>query len=222
MLTYLVLAGIVTLLFFTSQARHSRDPDTRSLHDFYSKTVNAMDKSHAAGPPPIQKIVADHDVDADGDIDDDDTALAREMAARVRQAEQKAKDSAQAKGPNKPETPAEVVGVGSSAGGQTKPAPKPKSDSVPQETEEDLEVKAVLNDILKKSPGTNASSVLLRMSAFADPRLSQSSSSPSRTAPTPSAPKESCSRSTTSSRRPTSSSWTCIPWGRKSKPRSER
>ncbi len=155
-LTYLVLAGVVTLLFFTSQARHSRDPDTRSLHDFYSKTLNAMDRGHAARPPPIQKIVADHDVDADGDVDDDDTALAREMAARMRQAEQKAKDSANAKGPKKPETPEEVVGVGSSAGGQTRPAPKPKSDPEPQETEEteeDLEVKAVLNDILKKSPG---------------------------------------------------------------------
>ncbi|KAG7292181.1 hypothetical protein NEMBOFW57_002216 [Staphylotrichum longicolle] len=150
-LTYLVLAGVVTLLFFTSQARHSRDADTRSLQDFYSKTVNAMGKGHAAAAPG-QHVIADHDVDADGDIDDDDTALAREMAARLRQAEQKAKDNAKAKAPNKPEFPEEVIGVGSSAGGQKKPAPKGKPGSELEETEEDREVKAELNAILKKSP----------------------------------------------------------------------
>ena len=110
-LTYLVLAGIVTLLFFTSHARHARDPDTRSIHDFYSKTVSAMDKSRAI-VAPAQKVVAEHDVDADGDVDDDDSALARQMAERMRQAEQKAKDSANAKSPHKPESPEEVIGVG--------------------------------------------------------------------------------------------------------------
>lgn len=155
-LTYLVLAAIVTLLFFTSQARHSRDADTRSLQDFYSKTVNAMGKGHAAAAPG-QRVIADHDVDADGDIDEDDTVLAREMAARLRQAEQKAKDNAKAKAPNKPESPEEVVGVGSSASGQKKPAPKEKPESEPEETEEDLEVKAELNAILKKSPGMTPS-----------------------------------------------------------------
>jgi hypothetical protein len=151
-ITYLVLAGVVTLLFFTSHARHSLEPDTRSLHDFYSKTVNAMDKSHAAGPP-IQKVVADHDVDADGDIDDDDAALAREMAARMRQAEEKAKDSAKAKSPHKPESPEEVIGVGSSASGQKKTAPKGKAGPETEETEEEHEVETELNAILKKSPG---------------------------------------------------------------------
>lgn len=160
-LTYLVLAGVVTLLFFTSQARHSRDADTRSLQDFYSKTVNAMGKGHAAAAPG-QRVIADHDVDADGDIDDDDTALAREMAARLRQAEQKAKDNAKAKAPNKPEFPEEVIGVGSSAGGQKKPAPKGKPGSELEETEEDREVKAELNAILKKSPSITARAILSR------------------------------------------------------------
>ncbi|KAK4035151.1 thioredoxin-like protein [Parachaetomium inaequale] len=156
-ITYLVLAGIVTLLFL-SQARHSRGSD-QSLQDFRSKTVNAMEKNHEAGRSVAgtggqagQKAIADHDVDADGDIDEDDTLLAKQMADRLRQAEQKAKDNAKAKGPNKPESPQEVVGVGSSASGQKRPAPKDKAETQPAETEEDHEVEGVLNSILKKSP----------------------------------------------------------------------
>ncbi|KAK3901594.1 thioredoxin-like protein [Staphylotrichum tortipilum] len=153
-LTYLVLAAVVTLLFFTSQARHARTPDTRSLHDFYSRTVTAMDKDHAAAAkPPAQKIIADHDVDADGDIDEDDNIMAELMAARLRQAEQKAKDNAKAKGPNKPELPAEVVGVGSSASGQSRTAPKAKdAEPAPAETEEDHAAEEALNTILKTAP----------------------------------------------------------------------
>jgi hypothetical protein len=153
-ITYLVLAGIVTLLFL-SQARHSD-----SLHDFHSKTVNALEKNHDVGRNPDgtagqagQKAIADHDVDADGDVDEDDALLAKQLADRLRQAEQKAKDNANAKGPNKPESPQEVVGVGSSASGQKKPAPKDKAEAQPAETEEDHEVEGVLNSILKKSPG---------------------------------------------------------------------
>ncbi len=152
-LTYLVLAGVVTLLFFTSQARHARTPDTRSLNDFYSRTAAGIDKDHAAAKAPAQKILADHDVDADGDVDEDDSILAEQMAARLRQAEQKAKDNAKAKGPNKPESPAEVIGVGSSASGQSRTAPKVKdSEPAPAETEEDHAVEEALNGILKQAP----------------------------------------------------------------------
>jgi uncharacterized membrane protein YdfJ with MMPL/SSD domain len=152
-ITYLVLAAVVILLYFTSQARHSRNADTRSLQDFYSKTVNAMDKGHGAGTHGGQKAVADHDVDADGDIDEDDAIVAKQMADRLRQAEQKAKDSAQAKGPNKPESPQEVIGVGSSAGGQNRHAQEAKAGTEAEEPEEDHEVDLVLDSILKKSPG---------------------------------------------------------------------
>ena len=104
-LMYLVLAAVVTLLFFTSQARHARDS---SVRDFYSKTVNAMDKEHWAGTGGNggragQKVMADDD------IDEDDALLSKQMAERLRQAEQKAKDIAKAKGPNKPEAPEQVA-----------------------------------------------------------------------------------------------------------------
>ncbi|KAK4127177.1 glutaredoxin [Parathielavia appendiculata] len=151
-ITYLVLAGLVLFLYFTSQARHPRDPHTRSLQEFYSKTVKAMDKSHGAGATGGQKIVANHDVDANGDIDEDDAIVAKQMADRLRQAEQKAKDGAQAKGPNKPESPQEVIGVGSSASGQKRPAQEAKTETEVEETDEDHEVDGVLDSVLKKSP----------------------------------------------------------------------
>ncbi|KAK3298969.1 thioredoxin-like protein [Chaetomium fimeti] len=156
--TYLVLAAIVTLLFF-SHTRQSSEPGSRSLHDFYSKTVNAMDKHHAAGgdrggtgSASGQKVIADHDVDGDGDIDEDDRIQAKQMADRLRKAEQEAKDNAKAKGPNKPESPAQVVGVGSSASGQEKPASDDKNKPKAEETEKDHEVEEALNSILKQSP----------------------------------------------------------------------
>ncbi|KAJ4295660.1 hypothetical protein N0V88_004362 [Collariella sp. IMI 366227] len=142
-LTYLVIAGVVTLLFFTSQARHSRDTDRRSIQDFYSKTANEIDKQHGAGTGGDKAVVASHDVDADGDIDDDDAVLAKQMAERLRQAEEKAKDSAKAKGPNKPDAPKDVIGVGSSAGGQKPPVPEEKAEPEVQESKEDHEVKEV-------------------------------------------------------------------------------
>jgi hypothetical protein len=162
---YLVLAGVVTLLFFTSQARHSRDPDTRSLRDFYHKTTDALN----GGGPGTEKVIAGHDVDADGDIDADDTALANEMAERLRQAEQKAKDSARAKGPNKPDAPKDVIGVGSSASGQKKGAAEEEArvqeTDATEATEEEHAVEVELAIIFKKSPG-NAPSQRLHLPCY--------------------------------------------------------
>ena len=42
------------------------------------------------------------------------------MSDRLKAAEQQAKDLANAKSPNKPDPPSNVIGVGSSAGGQVK------------------------------------------------------------------------------------------------------
>lgn len=158
MLVYLVLAGVVTLLFFTSRARHSREPDTRSVRDFYHKTTDALDKSHgASGGQGAEKVIAGHDVDADGDIDADDAILAREMAERLRQAEQKAKDSAKAKGPNRPDSPKDLIGVGSSASGQEKGADeelaKVQDTGETEATAEERAVGAELATIFSKSPG---------------------------------------------------------------------
>ncbi|KAL2019486.1 hypothetical protein VTK56DRAFT_9602 [Thermocarpiscus australiensis] len=156
-LVYVALAGFVTLLFFTSQARHARDPDTRSIQDFYYKTVNAMDKGHGAGAgggasSDGQRVVAGKDHDADGDVDEDDIIVAKQMAERLRQAEEMAKDNARAKAPNKPDPPEALIGVGSSASGQQRGASKGKEKEKERETEEDHEVEVELNAILKKSP----------------------------------------------------------------------
>ncbi|GAB1311332.1 Disulfide oxidoreductase-like protein [Madurella fahalii] len=162
-LVYLVLAGVVTLLFFTSQARHAREADTQSLQDFYHKTVNAMNKGHGAGAggggggaEAGQKIMAghghDHDVDADGDIDEDDVIVAKEMAERLRQAQQQAKDSANAKAPNKPDNPEDIIGVGSSASGQEKGTSDGSAKKKVLEADDEHEVETELATILKKSP----------------------------------------------------------------------
>ncbi|KAL2199605.1 thioredoxin-like protein [Corynascus similis CBS 632.67] len=147
-ITYLVLAGIVTLLFLSQ----SRNSNSQSVQGFYSKTVNAMDRHHAAAGEAGQQPIAGHDVDANGDIDKNDDALSKQMTDRLRQAEKKAKENAAAKGPNKPETPQEVIGVGSSASGQKRPPPGGEAKTEHEESEEDHEVEGVLNTILKKSP----------------------------------------------------------------------
>jgi len=151
-----MMAFIVSLLVYTSHLRQSQPPDTRTLQDFYHKTKEALDKSRsrvvvdvssgkARGQIPIDK-------DADGDVDEDDEILAKEMAGRLRAAEQQAKDRANAKSPNKPDAPSSIVGVGSSAGGQQKKA-SGSSTGDDVETDEDHAVEQELERILKKSPG---------------------------------------------------------------------
>lgn len=158
-----VLAAVVTLLFFTSHLRANTEQDTRNLQDFYHKTVNAMDKGRGSGggqavlDSKTGKEVGrtPKDKDADGNVDADDEVLAKEMAERLRQAEQKAKELANAKAPNKPDRPSEVIGVGSSAGGQVKKvgAAADGKEEVLQETDEEHEVEAEMERILKKAPG---------------------------------------------------------------------
>ncbi|KAL1865415.1 hypothetical protein VTK73DRAFT_5284 [Phialemonium thermophilum] len=190
LLLYIVLAGVVTTLFFSAQYRQARPQDPRTLQDFYHKTVHAMDHARgrgggggggggggtggSKGGGGDGQVVLDPDTatggtraplideDADGDIDADDERLARERAARLREAEQKAKDLANAKAPNKPDDPSEVIGVGSSASGQKKTKKKPAGVSVDEkeegeveeepESEEDHTVEVTINDFLKKSP----------------------------------------------------------------------
>ena len=150
LLFYVCLAGFAILLF-SSHYRTTREAD--SIQDFYHKTKNALDKGSGSGSRAAersQQVITGHDHDADGDVDADDEAGAKEMTERLRQAEQKAKENANAKGPTKPDVPQEIVGVGSSASGQD----KKKGKDEPKETEEEHEVEQELNSILKKSPGT--------------------------------------------------------------------
>lgn len=75
-------------------------------------------------------------------------AAAREMTDRLKEAEKKAKDLANSKAPLKPDAPAEVIGVGSSADGQDEEAGGEDAES----TEEHV-AERELRTILKKAPG---------------------------------------------------------------------
>ena len=89
----------ITLLFWTASLRQRRDRDSRTVDDFYSKTVNGLDKK------PMR-----------GATKSDDEEVAKKMAERLKEAAQVAKDNANAKAP-KPDPPSSVVGVGSAAEG---------------------------------------------------------------------------------------------------------
>ncbi|ORY60168.1 thioredoxin-like protein [Pseudomassariella vexata] len=156
LLIMVVMATVITTLFFTSQWRASHDQDSRTIQDFYHKTVNAMDQKRGSGGAQIPMggkgiVVNDaKDKDGDGTIDEDDKQMAAEMAERLRAAEQKAKENANAKAPLRPDAPHQVVGVGSSAGGQKKAANA--ETEAEAESEEEHALEQTLNDIFKRSP----------------------------------------------------------------------
>ncbi|KAI0106233.1 thioredoxin-like protein [Nemania sp. FL0031] len=161
-----ILAIVVTILFFTSQKRQTTPHDPRTLNSFFGKTVNGLDQRHRVGGQVVMsgkgsstdENLKDHD--GDGSVDEDDEKLAQEMADRLRAAEQQAKDQANAKSPLKPDPPSDVVGVGSSAGGQTKGKYRiskqddedEDEDETEKEEEEESEAEVTLRQILKKSP----------------------------------------------------------------------
>ncbi|KAI8956184.1 thioredoxin-like protein [Xylaria longipes] len=159
-----ILAIVITVLFFTSQKRHSTPHDPRTINSFFGKTVNGLDQRHGAGGQVVMSgkgssadaNLKDHD--GDGSVDEDDEKLAQEMAERLRVAEQQAKEQANVKSPFKPDAPSEVVGVGSSAGGQKKGKHRlskqdtEDEDEDDKESDEDSEVEVTLRQILKRSP----------------------------------------------------------------------
>lgn len=141
LLVYVAFGALVTMLLLSSRYRETRERDTRTIQDFYHKTMNAIDKK-AGGQ---QRMPGTYKYEPD----EDDDAVARAMAERLKLAEQKARGSANAKGPHKPDAPEDVIGVGSSASGQDK---KGVDKEKAPETDEDHAVEAELNSILKKSP----------------------------------------------------------------------
>ncbi|KAI1206506.1 glutaredoxin [Annulohypoxylon truncatum] len=159
LLTMVALAAIITTLFFTSQMRSTIPHDNRTVQDFFGKTMNGLGHQQGSGQvvmsgkgTTVDSTVKDKD--GDGSVDEDDEQLAKEMSDRLRAAEQKAKDLANAKAPLKPDAPSEVVGVGSSAGGQKKGSKGSGAgtDEEEEESDEDREVEVTLSNILKKSP----------------------------------------------------------------------
>ncbi|KAI1450616.1 glutaredoxin [Annulohypoxylon stygium] len=159
LLMMVALAAIITTLFFTSQMRSTIPHDNRTVQDFFGKTMNGLGHQQGSGQvvmsgkgTTVDSTVKDKD--GDGSVDEDDEQLAKEMSDRLRAAEQKAKDLANAKAPLKPDAPSEVVGVGSSADGQKKGSKGSSAGVEGEETqsEEDHEVEVTLSNILKKSP----------------------------------------------------------------------
>ncbi|KAI0206429.1 thioredoxin-like protein [Astrocystis sublimbata] len=162
-----VLAIVITILFFTSQRRQSTPRDPRTINSFFGKTVNGLDQQNGAagqlvmsgkGSSANNLNLKDHD--GDGSVDEDDEKLAQEMADRLKAAEQQAKDQANAKAPHKPDAPGDVIGVGSSAGGQKKGKSRISKQEEDEEDEEQDETKVdqdasaevTLRNILKRSP----------------------------------------------------------------------
>jgi len=139
----LILLFIITFLFWNSSANRAEDP--RSIGDFYAKTVNGLNKK-----------IDDAAAAASGAEDEE---VAMQMASRLKEAAQIAKDKTNAKAP-KPDPPSAVVGKGSAAegaGGDRTVAGRKKMSGgdvqVPiEESMEDHEVTEELNSILKKSP----------------------------------------------------------------------
>ncbi|KAI1419729.1 thioredoxin-like protein [Xylaria sp. FL1777] len=161
-----VLAIVVTILFFTSKMRQSAPRDPRTINSFFGKTVNGLDQRHGGGRGGGGHVVMSgkglssdeslKDHDGDGSVDEDDEKLAQEMADRLRAAEQQAKEQANAKSPLKPDAPSDVVGVGSSAGGQKKGkyriSKHDTEDEKDEEGDENSEAEVALYEILEKSP----------------------------------------------------------------------
>lgn len=154
-----VIAVVVITLVYTSQLRNTEDRDGRTLGDFYHRTADALDRARSGQQQ--QTVVDTNNAKAktDGEKKEDSAQIAKDMQARLKAAEQKAKDSANAK-VLRPEKPEQVIGVGSAAGGQqalkdksSKDRSKDKPTNQIEETDEDHIVESTLNDILKKSPG---------------------------------------------------------------------
>lgn len=148
-----VVAVVVMTLVFTSRLRNADGQDGRTIGDFYHRTAEALERAHNGQQKQTVLDANTGRTKADGERGEDEVQLAKDMQARLRAAEQKAKDSANAK-ILKPEKPEQVIGVGSSAGGQNKATKDKSADKdTEEETEEDHEVESAINDILKKSPG---------------------------------------------------------------------
>lgn len=150
-----VLAVVIITLVYTSQMRASEEADSRTINDFWHNTVKGLDKAHGGGGGKQgQAALGSNDksgAGGGGAKTEDDKQLSQDMRARLDAAAQKAKDSANAK-VLRPEKPEQVIGVGSSAGGQHG-MDKTGDGAQSTETEEEHKVETTVNEILKKSPG---------------------------------------------------------------------
>ena len=154
----LVFIFVISVLFYTASLRAERDQDPRTVGDFYAKTMNALDNQN----PNLSVDVGAGSRNVDG-IEGEDEEVARQMALRLKEAAQVAKDKANAKAP-KPDPPSAVIGKGNAAelaGGEKAVAGRKKYTTgegtevqapVKDESTEVDEVKVELDSIMKKSP----------------------------------------------------------------------
>lgn len=140
-------------LVYTAQLRANEEADGRTIGDFIHRTKQGLDKAHSDGAAGggAQVVLDSKKPSKDATPEDEEKRLSREMRERLKAAEIKAKDSANAK-VLRPEKPEQVIGVGSSAGGQGGKGAKENGDS--KKTDEETRVENTINEILKKSPGT--------------------------------------------------------------------
>lgn len=158
--TVLIFLSVIALLFYTASYRQSRSPDSRTVGDFYDKTVNAL---NSANQPKAQTPLTNNQ----NVKSEEDEMIAKKMAESLKEAAQVAKDNANAKAP-KPDPPSQVVGMGNAAKGQgeksvagrkkfggeegQKIVQEHEEDEEEEESKEDHEITVELNSILKKSP----------------------------------------------------------------------
>ncbi|CAG8950599.1 hypothetical protein HYFRA_00002808 [Hymenoscyphus fraxineus] len=136
----LVFISVIAVLFYTDSLRQERPRDLRTAGDFYSKTVNALQKD-------LKKGAAE-----------DDTEVKARLQ-RLQDAAKQAKEMANSKSP-KPDSPSAIEGVGSAAdgtrergvAGRKKMTAGEAQAPLKEETKEEHEVEVELNSILKKSP----------------------------------------------------------------------
>lgn len=151
--------AIITLLFYTSSSSSKFDLESSQTGDFFYKTKSALERTSVGGGASTAgrgKVVGT----STGSEEDDKEA----SKARLKEAAQIAKDNANLKAP-KPDPPSKVVGIGSAAEGAEKSVAGRKKfgtaggseAQVPVKEEEkgnqeEEEVKAEFNSILKKAP----------------------------------------------------------------------
>ncbi|PKS10536.1 hypothetical protein jhhlp_002290 [Lomentospora prolificans] len=147
-----VLAGIIMTILWTSHQQRSPVAAGRDASDLHHQG-HIKDRHR-------QTVLDPQDIKIDREPSKGDPADSNEVADRLKDAEKKAKEIAQAKAPLKPDSPSLVVGVGSSADGQDAALKQHDPESgtggaavgPSSETEEEHEAEQELRSILKKAP----------------------------------------------------------------------
>lgn len=146
-----LLAGIIMTMLWTSHKQRSSITDESDASNTHHQT-HIKDRH---GQTVLDPGEVGMDINT-GRIAD---PAEGEVSDRLKEAEQKAKEIAQAKAPLKPDAPRLVVGVGSSADGQDaalkqhdESGPEGAADAASSETEEEHKAEQELRSILKKAP----------------------------------------------------------------------